>query len=132
MISHWYFLKAFQMMLKIFKHSNHYLEEWDSVKFIGLFFRCLLRRQRGRQSYSVSKSHVKTWKDLLKWWILRKFHNDLWKAIKDNVMFGITTIWLWLSSLLFTSLVIWETIHICENGYNTTQLWSVCEVVYKH
>lgn len=64
-------------MLKTFKLENHYTEEWDSIKFTGLFFRYLLRRQRGRQSYSMSKTHVKTSEDLLKRQILRKFDNDL-------------------------------------------------------
>lgn len=59
-ISHWYFLKAFQVKLRTFKLANHYMQEQNSIKFMKLFFRYLLGRQRGRQICSISKSHVKT------------------------------------------------------------------------
>lgn len=33
-------------MLVAFKLANHYMQEWDSTKFIWLLFRYLLRKQQ--------------------------------------------------------------------------------------
>lgn len=64
-------------MLKTFKFAKHTMQGRDSVEFIRLFFRYLLAQQRKKQGYSVGKSHVKTWKYLLKRRNLRNFHTDV-------------------------------------------------------